>query len=405
MQSVSLLLLTLLLLPPCHGFVVLLHGDRRKTMSIRPGLGSTSTFLTRHNSKKQTSWSVLHESTVDDAAVQGVEDVRDDDEEEESTDLLADTYGVLGVATGLTWTLVALTVLLGQDPRFAHCTMRHNVLNAVQAVTFPLPILWATIMALRSAATIGWTRLKSQTYRRLNLGLAVTSLWLMFSTAFPKPFCFGYDLIPVVFKLLGILVHGATAALALAVWAKTVGNPSSGQLVSRAFKGFLGSWWKVQPAAPSDDPDKSNGLSTLYSLISIGFFWFTILPLVTLYPMASVPSILGKRLSRPFAAFTWLAAVASYCLKDAADRDRLAGSTFVKLSNGLMLGSVLHSSLILLKLIGIDGGGFLLPGNSLWEVYPDMLAVPFCTTVSLLLHSLVVWAGWSRSEVTAEGSA
>jgi hypothetical protein len=59
---------------------------------------------------------------------------------------------------------------------------------------------------------------------------------------------------------------------------------------------------------------------------------------------------------------------------------------------GLFWGSSLHLTLISLKLIGIDGGGFILPGRGLWEVYPAMLEVPFATALSILVHTAVCFA-------------
>jgi hypothetical protein len=246
-----------------------------------------------------------------------------DEEEDRSSESYSKAYFCLGVASVLSWTLVSFIVLQSHpDPRFADCTLRHNILTTAQALIFPLPVLGATFVTLQSASKVGWNRLQSATYRRLNLGLAVASLWLAASSAFPAVFAFGYDLIPLGIKGLSTAIHLASASLALTVWIKTVESENNiGLLVSRVARGFVGSIWKLAPTKPSDDPDDADGLvSSLYALATVGFFWFSVSPIVSSYPLATVPSILGKRLTRPAAAFTWLAAVMSYCLKDAADR-------------------------------------------------------------------------------------
>ena len=74
-----------------------------------------------------------------------------------------------------------------------------------------------------------------------------------------------------------------------------------------------------------------------------------------------------------------------------------AAAAYHALRKSLFLGSFLHLSLILLKLIGIDGGGLLLNGRGLWEVYPAMVAVPFATTLSMMLHALICYTSASTS--------
>lgn len=87
-----------------------------------------------------------------------------------------------------------------------------------------------------------------------------------------------------------------------------------------------------------------------------------------------------------------MSAVCAFCLKENIESGAEHNKHISRLRKGLLVGSSLHLLLLILKLIGVDGGGLVIPGRGLWEVYPAMLAVPFATASSIILHALVCFA-------------
>lgn len=294
---------------------------------------------------------------------------------EEPLPLLANIYLAAGMGTATLWAACAVTALSAHPNAAIHavCGLRHNVLTILQALALPLPLLWAVVISLSSAAKVGWKRLGSATYRRLNLGLAAVSVWLVSAAAFMPAFACKYDMFPAPLKMAAVATHGLTAVLCLGAWGRTVAcspAPMSGHYVPRIVRGFVGSIASLPPKQASDDPDSRAGGDgrNEYALCAALFGYFSVLSVVSPFPLATVPAILGKRLSRAASGWTFLAAVVSYILKDATERDRINASTFVTLRRGLAIGASFHLGLIGLKLIGVDGGGLLLPGGGLWQV-------------------------------------
>lgn len=269
-----------------------------------------------------------------------------------------------------------------------------------QAFAFPLPVLYGAVMGSIQSMNDDADENDDSVIERRNIlkgGISIASLWLGAACIFPKRFAFGYDLYPLHLKIVTSLIHFATAVyFTLSMtWAKgstattnttvintTDNNNASSSLANKVGRGISST---------------SVSLFRLWNLCTFGLVWFAIQPIVVSYPLATVPTILGKRLSRVASAFTLLGAACTLtCSRLLLSRQRQKNNgkvtaTYHTLRKSLFVGSFLHLSLLLLKLIGIDGGGILLAGRGLWEVYPAMIAVPFATTISMILHLLICY--------------
>lgn len=318
-------------------------------------------------------------------------------------------YLMAGVATIASWTACALKALTYHPDAAleAICGFRHNALTIGQALAFPIPLVVAVTVVLRRLANQNATR--TSTFRRLNLGYATSSLWLGASAAYMPAFACGYQLYPPALRSVATLAHVSTALLCLINWSITTEKKHK---ISRLIHGLIGSSMCLAPKNASDNPETRSGSDgrNEYALCSLLFLWFTIMPVVVDYPLATVPSILGRRLSRAASAWTFLAAIVSYTVKDGFEKGELGdingandGYSTV-LRTGLAVGSAAHLFIIGLKLIGVDGGGLLLPGRGLWEVYPMALAVPFTAASSLIMHLVTIFAS-KMSPKDAAGDA
>lgn len=164
--------------------------------------------------------------------------------------------------------------------------------------------MWASFQALRQS-TKHDTIYSSRISQRLNLAVAFASFWLAASLAFAPTFAFGYDLYKFRHKLIASTIHTCTGLFTLLLALKST---SIGQIV----RGLNDSLWNFGP-----ESDQKN--SSVYATVSRGLLYFAIQPVVSAYPLATIPTILGKRLSRPASAFTLLGSVIAYCLKEKRD--------------------------------------------------------------------------------------
>jgi hypothetical protein len=301
-------------------------------------------------------------------------DVEDDDGPRKARgEIIHRTSLLLATCSGLAWMLISTKVLsFHPDPQFAQCTLQHNVFTMAQSWLFPIPVGWAATTAFHRSEA-----------RFTTAGIAMATAWLAASTACPALFCFGYDLIPTSLKLFGTLVFGSLSLLSLQQFGKTdsiQGSGSGSQVTANRpenlFMDSLPKW-------------NASISSKLLCASAWGMLFFAVLPLLSAYPMATIPSILGKRLSRPASAFYLLATTMLLDLSKfsrRAEEQVVYLNTYQRLARGLQIGFGLHVLLVAMKLVGLDDGGFVIAGRGLWKWYPAMLKVPLALTASFGVH-------------------
>ena len=140
----------------------------------------------------------------------------------------------------------------------------------------------------------------------------------------------------------------------------------------------------------------------------------SVLPQLVAFPTATIPSLLGKRLSRAASGYTFLGAVATYCL---AKNSRRASNPALKAAHdygygsssgssvahdrlrwGVGLGALAHVGLVVAKLVGVDGGGWFVAGRGLWQNYPSLMAAsPAAVALMMVTYSVLAVTALSGS--------
>lgn len=238
---------------------------------------------------------------------------------------LARGYLLGGAATSAAWAACATSALATYKP----WRITHNSIGVAQALT-ALPLVWACCAALSSAARAGRARLRRPEFRRLNLGLASASLWsavtVVWAPAFTSAVVRTADPVSysALLRLIATSVHLGVAALCLDSWRRSVDSPSTARLTS----GTLAALWSLGPRsnAAAGQPDASPPYAIEWSSLSLSFGLFSMLAVFAPFPLATVPSLLGKRLGRAFGAWSWLAAVVLHVLKVGAEAEGGGGA-------------------------------------------------------------------------------
>lgn len=297
-------------------------------------------------------------------------------------------YNVSLMASVAAWTIIALVGLSRHPVRAvqAATSMRHNCFTIAQALAFPIPVLigsFATLKEFPSTSAIS---------KRLTLGVVMASLWTAAAVHWGPSFSVGYDLFSSdPFLSLGIpLVQVLVAAFTLSQWK---GNPWS--LIKGAFQSVLKLLAPPAKALPQ-------------ALATAGLFALAMLPQMVAFPTATIPTLLGKRLSRAASGFTFLGAIASFCLfqeKATTVTTTPKSTQLSQLQKGLGWGAFLHIALVLAKIVGLDGGGLLLPGRGLWKDYPSLVkASKAATGLMMVTYSLLVYTCFLPTLLGGENS-
>ena len=296
------------------------------------------------------------------------------------------------------WFAVSWEALMRPHPNpavAAELCLRHDVLTFSQALGFTFPVITSAFLALRQ--NDGENEIL---HRRLLLGIASMSLWMGSGIFWCKTFSRGFELFSKPTRFANAFVQCLISTWALSSWRKSIqGKP--GSWLSRLVRGSVGSMVSLiqgkKDGIPVDDPDQrlSND-SALYTFAAIGLFILAALPQLVGFPTATIPTILGKRFSRAASGYTFLGAVLTYCIRDYSitaeaaqsnvngDGEKESSEAISILRKGLAAGAINHLFLVVGKIIGIDGGGLILPGNGLWKFYPSMVQASRAATFLML---------------------
>jgi len=286
-------------------------------------------------------------------------------------------YQAAGAVTCLAWAACSW-VSLSRVPLGVMPTL-HDSLCVASALA-PLPLIWSCFLALSKACIAGWKRLSLLTYRRLNLAVfsaATASLLAVIHASAATNGIVSFGSGPLLAGLVS--AYGGALALAIAVLARTDApgtwtlNPLA--LICSAVDIGVDILANILPT-PTLKPLK--GGANKYAVLSVAFGMLTILQWGS-FPLATVPSFLGARLSRAFSAWTLLAAVACHALHDAADRGLLFDTTSQTLKRGLEGFAGYHLLLVVLKMT-LDS-----PAR-----YPAALACPAWSLASIAIFGLAL---------------
>ena len=242
-------------------------------------------------------------------------------------------YLASGAASALAWSTTSAWALGTYKPH----RIAHNTVGVLQALTV-IPLICSTFGSLASAAAhSGRAALRHVIFRRLNLGCAAASLWSAFAVVYSPQLTAALvrTVDPVVYP--GLVAAGAlgaylsAAALCLDSWSRSVDEPrmlveralhEPRRLVERVLRSLSTLAPHSNPTAVTLTAEATrNSMRNHYSLLTFAFGLFSALAIFAPFPLATVPSLVGKRLARAFGAWTLLASIVCYTLRSIAHEE------------------------------------------------------------------------------------
>jgi hypothetical protein len=241
---------------------------------------------------------------------------------------------------------------------------------AAQSACYLLVLL--TIRSLQHAAEKGL--LKSDTYKRLNLGIALSSavsLGLSIATWCATPPRTASAFAP---RALSAFSSVLAAVICSRVWQLSLDDDNKGASVSQmAVEGFGG---MVKTAKGIFLPSPASGntafIGNIYRVMTIGMVLQAAAALAR--PDLVLVAMFGQAMSEGIGAVRALGAVllfqsaSAYSLADAADRSRLRGTTFRDLNAGFVLTFVIQASLFAVAQ-GRSGLALTVPAQAALTMY------------------------------------
>ena len=243
-------------------------------------------------------------------------------------------YRLASAASVAAWSACAVTAL-SRHPTLA-LPAAHARLSILQALT-PLPLLTASFEAAPDDRTV-------------QLGLAAASAWLCAAVVFAPHFT----------------ATAAARAPGLAHMAHSAAITYPAPLRAVAAAVHAGAALLCGVGYASSPPTKGRAPSPVWRGVAIAFAGLALVAAVAPFPLATLPTMLGRRLSRAFGAFSLLYAAAAMALATADQK---------VLRRGVARAAAAHWVAVGAKLV--------VERNCLREFYPAAFSRPVASLAAL----------------------